>query len=244
MARFLKHVGKHGDRKVAVIFRQIPGEEHMCLVTYTELLNQNMHDPLMSCIESPQGQATENLGDALNRAYTKDGQIILQTLHREGMMKKVQTELVMMTPAPNQRIKLSELNSMLNEMAKGEEAVRRLAEIDASRGLQDPKDVAKRKRGESTVNITPQQSPANGLLGNNELANNLRNQATRMANEAKGLMAESERLLKEAAQMDGTLSNITTKVKKERVKKIKVVEPVAVPAIKKVSKSKKAATVG
>ena len=44
---FLRHVGKHGDRKVAVIFREVPNEQHMCLVAYTQLLNQNIHDPLM-----------------------------------------------------------------------------------------------------------------------------------------------------------------------------------------------------
>ena len=41
MAAFLRHVGKHGDRKVAVVFREVPGEPHMALVVYTELLNQN-----------------------------------------------------------------------------------------------------------------------------------------------------------------------------------------------------------
>lgn len=206
MARFIKHVGKHGDRKVAVIFRQIPGDEHLCLVVYTETIGQNIHDPLIACIESAEGQQSENLGDALNRAYTKDGKIILQVLHHEGMLKRVQCEQVMMTPSPNQKIKLSELNAMLNEMAKGEEAVRRLAEIDASRGLQDPKDVAKRKRGESTVNIPPSPIKAapQGLLGDGELANNLRQQAVRMTNEAKGLLAEADRLLKEASGLDGT----------------------------------------
>lgn len=242
MARFLKHVGKHGDRKVAVIFRQIPGDDHMCLVVYTELLNQNIHDPLMACIESAEGQASENLADALNRAYTKDGNIILHVIHREGMMKRVQTELVMMTPAPNQKIKLSELNSILNEMSKGEEAVRRLAEIDASRGLQDPKDVAKRMRGESTL-PTPPKNAADGILGNNDLATNLRAQAIRMSNEAKGLMAEAERLLKEASQMEG----VSAKPKKERVKKVKVSQaPVVVPTPtqKKTGRSKKAVVVG
>jgi hypothetical protein len=58
---FLRHVGKHGDRKVAVIFREVPGETHMCLVTYPEVLNRNIHDPLMKCIESDIGQNSENL---------------------------------------------------------------------------------------------------------------------------------------------------------------------------------------
>lgn len=220
MAKFIKHVGKHGDRKVAVVFRQIPGEEHMCLVVYTETLNQNIHDPLIACIESPQGQASENLGDALNRAYTMDGQQILQVVHREGMMKKVQTNQIMMTPSPNQKIKLSELNSILNEMSKGEEAVRKLAEIDASRGLQDPKDVAKRMRGESTVNL-PNAKANSNVLDNSDLANNLRQQALKMASDAKGLMAEAERLLKEAMQMDPIVAE---KPKRASRKKEVVVE--------------------
>lgn len=248
MAKFLKHVGMHGDRKVAVVFRQVPGEEHMALVVYTEYLNQNIHDPLMACIESPQGQASENLADALNRVYTKDGKIILQVLHREGMIKRVQTEQVMMTPAPNQKIKLVELNNILNEMAKGEEAVRRLAEIDASRGLQDPKDVAKRKRGENTVELPPAyaKAPPNGLLGDNELANNLRNQAARMSAEAKGLLAEAERLLTEAAQMDGTpVTAASVAPKKSRTKKAQVeAAPEPVVETKKSTSRKKATVAG
>ena len=64
---FLRHVGKHGDRKVAVVFREVPGEVHMCLVTYTETLNQHIHDPLIKCIDSDIGQNSEHLADALNR---------------------------------------------------------------------------------------------------------------------------------------------------------------------------------
>lgn len=217
MAQFLKHIGKHGDRKVAVLWRQVPGDDHMCLLVYTEVLNQNIHDPLMSCIESHQAQNADNLADELNRVYTRDGKIILQVLHREGMLKKVQTSNIVMTPAPNTSIRLNELNDLLNEMSKGEAAVQKLAEIDASRGLQDPKDVAKRMRGERTVNLPPAKTAARGdeILGNNDLANNLRTQAARMSTEARGLMAEAERLLKEAAQMEGVPAEKKTRAKKE-----------------------------
>ena len=205
MPKFIKHVGKHGDRKVAVVFRQIPGEDHMSLIVYTETLGQNIHDPMMRCIESPEAQSEDNLGEALNRAYTIDGKQILQVIHREGMMKKVQTNQIMMTPAPNQNIKLDELNTLLNEMARGEEAIRKLAEIDSSRGLQDPKDVARRVR-ENTQNKAAKtnQSPVaeDGFLGNTQLATSLRNQAAKMASEAQGLLAESDRLLKQASQLE------------------------------------------
>ena len=64
----IKHIGKHGDRKVAIVFREVPGEEHMCLVIYPEVLPVSMHDAIMRVIDSPEGQAADNLGDALFRA--------------------------------------------------------------------------------------------------------------------------------------------------------------------------------
>ena len=205
---FLRHVGKHGDRKIAVIFREVPGESHMCLVTYTELLGQNIHDPMISCIESDIGQSSENLADALNRMFTKDGRPILQVLHLEGQLKKVNTELIVMTPQPNTKIKLNELNKILDEMKQGESAVKRLAELDKSLGMQDPNFVRKMKGERLNENINKQPSqtttPAQDILGDDQLANTLRQQAERMTAEAKGLMAEAARLEKEAAQLTGT----------------------------------------
>ena len=218
---FLKHVGKHGDRKVAIIFREVPGESHMCLVTYTETLNQHIHDPLIRCIESDIGQHAESLSDALNRTLGMDGQPILFTLHREGLLKKVQTENIVVTPNSKTKIKLNELNKILTEMKQGESAVKRMAEIDQSRGLQTPSDVARRMRESKTRDAkVPATQPliasSNDALGDNAIANNLREQAQKMEAEAKGLLAESARLLSEAATMDPVVKK-ATKVKKAKV---------------------------
>lgn len=212
---FLRHIGKHGDRKVAVIFREVPGEPHMCLVTYPQLLNQHIHDPLMKCIESDIGQNSKNLADALNRTHTTDGVIILQKLHAEGMLKKVNTEQIVMTPQPNTQIKLSELNQILNEMEQGEAAVKKLAEMDDSLGLQDPVDVAKRMRGDQQA---PPVTSAPGALDDANLAQNFLDQATRMESEAKGLLAEAERLKKEAIELNPALKPKKT-AKKATAKK-------------------------
>lgn len=204
---FLRHVGKHGERKVAVIFREVPGEPHMALITYTDLLNRHIHDPMMQCIESSIGQSSENLADALNRQHTADGKYILQVLHSQGLIKKVQTSQIVMTPNSTTTIRLDELNKILDEMQQGEQAVKRLAELDASRGIQDPAEIARRHRGQQAEVAPPATS---GVLGDNQLANNLRQQAARMAAEAKGLLAESDRLLKEANGMDGISPETTT----------------------------------
>ena len=236
---FLKHVGKQGDRKVAIIFREVPGEPHMCLVTFTETLNQHIHDPLIRCIESDIGQHAESLSDALHRTLGLDGNPILQTLHREGLLKKVNTENIIVTPNPQTKIKLSELNKILTEMKQGEDAVKRMADIDQSRGLQTPAEVARRQRENKTRDAKVQQTAPllasnNDALGDNAIANNLRQQAAKMATEAKGLLVESEILMKQANDMDPPLAVKKTKTTKKTV----VVEAPIVETIPKVKKTR------
>jgi hypothetical protein len=213
---FLRHIGKHGDRKVAVVFREVPGEPHMALVVYTEVLGQNIHDPLMTCIESDIGQNSEDLALALNRTHAKDGTIILQKLHAEGMLKKVRTELVVMTPQPGVNIRLDELNKILDEMKQGEEAVKKLTEMDSSMGMQDPLQVAKRLRGDQ--NKAPAQ-PSGDVLGDQALAANLRQQAERMQREAQGLLTEVNRLMEEANALDPAKAVKSTKTAKAEAPK-------------------------
>ena len=216
---FTRHVGKQGDRKVAVVFREVPGEPHMCLVTHTELLNQHIHDPLIQCIESDIGQNSEHLADALNRTHTKDGRIILQVLHAEGQLKKVQTSQILMTPSPNQSIRLDELNTILDEMKQGESAVKRLQELDNSRGMQDPADVVRRMRGNQNPVV-----PTGDLLGDASLAKQRLEQAQKMEREAKGLLAEAQRLTDETKTLDpsvlpsAVIEAKPTKARKTRAK--------------------------
>ena len=226
---FIRHVGKHGDRKVAIIFREVPGEPHMCLVTYTELLNQNVHDPMMQCIESDIGQNSENLADALNRSYTRDGKILLHVLHTEGLLKKVNTELVVMTPAPNTNIKLNELNTILNEMKQGEEATRKLADMDKNLGMTNSRDVVNKLRGNQKQ---PEATPpvGNGVLSDAALAQQRIQQAKKFEMEAKSLLSEAKRLMEEATQLDASVSapeaavtiEATAKVTKPRKSRTKV----------------------
>lgn len=211
---FLRHVGKMGDRKVAIVFREIPGEPHMGLVVNTETLHAQLHDALIRSIESDIGQASEHLADALNRSYTQDGKIILQVLHKEGMLKKVQTAQVLVTPNPTTTIRLDELNKILNDMKQGEDAVRKMADMDQSAGMRTPAEVARKMRDPIV---------SNDVLDDMVLAKQRIEQAEKMEREAKGLLAESQRLRDEAVQMAPSL-------KPKATKKAKVVETVVAPS--------------
>ena len=35
-----KHVGKHNNKKIVVLWRQVPNENHMALVTYSDTSKQ------------------------------------------------------------------------------------------------------------------------------------------------------------------------------------------------------------
>jgi hypothetical protein len=160
----------------------------------------------MKVLEGDVGQQAEEFADALHRSMLPDGRLILETLHRERMIKKIRTADVLMTPLPNQSIRLDELNKMLNEMKKGQEAIKKMAENDASRGLVDPqvKRAAEEafKRGQQPQDQAPAlQSNDSNALSDRDIAANMLSQAKRMEVEAKGMIAEASRMKKEAERM-------------------------------------------
>ena len=224
----IKHIGKHGDRKVAIVFREVPGEEHMCLVVYPDVLPVAMHDAMMKVIESEPGQAAENLGDAMFRSLFNDGRAMLQTLHVEGMIKKVQTRQVTVTPTATSHVNLEEMNGIIRKMKLGEDAIREMAELDNNSGMTGrvrQKDDFGREVGAGS-NLRGAQvagSDAAKALDDASLATNLQQQAARMAAEAKGLLAESDRLMKEAAALSGA-QPVTTAAKPGRPKKVRAAD--------------------
>jgi len=205
----IKHIGKHGDRRVAIVFREVPGEDHMCLVVYPDVLPVAMHDAMMKVIESEPGQAAENLGDALFRSLFNDGRPMLQTLHAEGMIKKVQTKQVTVTPTATSHVNLEEMNSIIRKMKLGEDAIREMADLDANSGMTGrvrQKDDFGREVGapnEFTRGAAVAGSDAARALDDVTIARDLQTQAQRMAAEARSLLAESERLMKEATALGG-----------------------------------------
>jgi len=207
----IKHIGKHGDRKVAIVFREVPGEEHMALVIYPDVLQVSMHDAIMKVIESPVGQEAENLGDALFRSLLPDGRPMLQTLHAEGMIKKVQAKQVVVTPNASSHVNLDEMNGIIRKMKMGEQAIKEMADIDANRGITGKarrRDDFGREVGAPVDGIRAGSAAVAGsdaarALDDAQLARDRLAQAQRMETEARGLLAESARLKAEAEAMAG-----------------------------------------
>ena len=212
---FIRHVGKHGDRNIAILYRQVPGEDHMCLIIQPDVLPAHWHDSIMKVLESDIGQQANELAEALHRNLLPDGRNILETLHFEKMIKKVRTADVIVTPRPGATIRLDELNTMLNEMSKGADAVKKMAQNDASRGLVDAPTkraaTAEFKRSQAEkVSAAKMQADPNSALSDRDIAGNMLTQAQRMEVEAKSMIAEAARMKKEAEKMFPNVTVSTT----------------------------------
>jgi hypothetical protein len=188
----LKHVGKHNNQKIVIVFRQLPGEDDQALIVYPNSLPSLLHDEMMKCLESAVGQASNSINEVFFRTIMADGTSILTSLHVGGFLSKVPANSVTVTPTSNSNedIKLDKLNSLIKQISSGE---------PMGRDLGDP--------------VVPASEQAQ-VLNDEDLAKQRLDQATTMKLEAKRLIAEAERLEKEAqslAPQNATKTKKTTK---------------------------------
>ena len=217
----LKHIGKHNDKRIVLVFRQIPGEEHMCLVLYSDMLPQLVHDEVMKVLESPVGQNSKELADALHRQTMSDGRNCLEVLHKSNYLKKVNTNQVIITPNAKSSVRLDELNTILNEMDKGEDAIKKLADLDKNAGMstkrREPREVGMPANTRSQAAESTNASVAD-VLTDDQLAAQRVAQAAKMKLEAQAMLAEAARLEAEAASFTPTANGKTTTKKATRKK--------------------------
>jgi hypothetical protein len=204
--QFTKHIGKHGDRKVAIVYRTVPGEEHMALVCYPDTLKAGVHDTLMKVIESEPGQQAAELADALFRNLLPDGRPILQTFHKEGMIKKVPTNQIVVTPNATSHVRLDELNKIFDGFEAGDDAKKKMADLDANSGFVDPK--ANRINATDVALHAPVEA-----LDDNALAANLVSQATNLMEEVARMQEQAYALNPSLRPVDATKKKVATKKK-------------------------------
>ena len=171
---FMKHIGTHGDRKVCILFRQVPGEDHMALVIYPETLQAHWQQAIQSVVESDIAQQAEELADALHS----------QSNIRLDELNKMLNEMKLGDAA----IKKMAQNDASRGMVAPE--VKRKAEAEF-------------KASQAAKSSTPQlQATQSGALTDRDIAANMVFQAKQMEVEAKAMIAEAARMKKDAQRMD------------------------------------------
>ena len=211
----IKHVGKHNQRSVAIVYRKVPDEGHMALVMYTDSLPMMVHDEAMKVLESELGQNAKELADALFRHVMPDGNNCLTYIHRAGYLKKVPCNQVIVTPTAKASVRLDELNDILDKLEAGGEAAQRLEDIDKNRGikgvLQEGREVG--MPAQPITGTTSADVAGTGVLSDSDIAQQRLDQAVRMEAEAKSLLAEAKRLKAEAAELKPAKAKAPAKTK-------------------------------
>jgi hypothetical protein len=211
----IKHVGKHNQRRVAIVYRTVPDEDHMALVVYADAMPMMVHDEVMKVIESDVGQNAKELADALFRTTMADGTNCLTTLHKGGWLKKVPCNQVIVTPTSKSTCRLDELNNLLKKIEDGGDAAKALADMDANRGI---KGVIQEGRELGQPAVDPTRTTAGDVSGDvltdDVLATQRTEQANKMEAEAKALLAEAKRLKQEATQLSQPKAKNVGKTKK------------------------------
>lgn len=230
----IKHVGRHNNKKVVVVFRELPDMEHMALVVYPDTIAANFHDPLMEVVESISGQQSNDLSEVLHRNLFPDGTNMLTKLHQSGWLKKVPTNQVILVSSAKSQHRLDEINTIINKLKVGGEGARELAELDAQSGMYDPakiadvQDVSQFAAMDEVTEVLGE-----GVLDNAALAKAKLEQVAEMQSQLSGLQAEIASLTEEAYEMDPSLRPKKAAAKKTTSKKA---------AAKKSSSRKRAVT--
>lgn len=195
---------KNNGARVAVVFRTLPGDPYSCLVVGTNGLTDSYHDSLMSLIENESTQQANELADVLAVRKFPDGSNMLEWMHTYGHLKKVPTNLVLMTFDPKNQIQLDELNVLIADQ-KGV-ALEDLAIKDASEKSQEsqqPKTKWDKAREEKAAVKEPEVvTPTTSF----ELS------PAEMRSRADALYKEAARLRKEADAIDPPKKKSTKEV--------------------------------
>lgn len=195
----MKHVGKmkNNGARVAVAFRTIPGDPHSALVIGTNGLADAYHDALMSLIESESAQQANELADVLAVRKFPDGSNMLEWLHSRGSLKKVPTNLVLMTPDNKSQIQLDELNILIADQ-KGL-TLEQLAITEGEAIIVEPNAPATQNKWDKA---REDRATAKAAKEEAETISSISLSPAEMRSRADALYKEAARLRKEADAVD------------------------------------------
>jgi hypothetical protein len=186
--RNTKHVGKlaNTQKRVVVMFRELPDDPKHCLVVDTDALPDWMQDNVINAVEAPGAQASANFYEYAERTVLTDGTNMLQTLHKTGRLMKQETDNVIMTPNAEVAVGLTEINNIVREQDADAKVVSPPTDETPMAG----KEVKPGQAAEAPIlDAKPGET-----LDDTQMAKNLLAQAKSFESEAKNLKAQAYEL--------------------------------------------------
>lgn len=192
----MKHVGKmkNNGAKIVIVYRTIPGDSNSALVVGTNALMDSYHDSLMSLVESDNAQQANELADVMSVRRFPDGSNMLQYVHANGLLMKVPTTGVLVTPDNKTSIPLNELNVIIAQQ----------------KGITLDELSIKDSSNSTVPTISEKVIPSNEAVVEPVIPTESLTPAE-MRSKADGLYKEAAKLRKEADEIDPPKSKKTAK---------------------------------
>ena len=184
----MKHIGKmkNNNAKVVVAYRTLPGDPSNALVVGTAQLGESYHNALMNLVQDPMGQQANEFADILAVRKFPDGNTMLSWLHQYGHLKKVPTDMVIMTPTPQSSVALDELNRLIAEQRGVDVADLAITEDVGQKTKQKPAE----SKTETPKTVSTTAETAGGAV----TPEMLRAQADKLMETAKSLLKKAEEM--------------------------------------------------
>lgn len=221
----MKHVGKmkNNSARLAVVYRTLPNDATNALVVGTQGLPDSHHDSLMSLIESDSGQQAYELAEVLATRRFPDGSVMLAYLHTNGHLKKVPTNMVLMTPNSVTQVPLDQLNELIakdrgvsvSELALREDGSLKESEKQDTKSIVPPADSQENKKLVEDAPYHPGYEGAVVQPNEPVTAADLRSMAEKLFKEAQALRRKAEEM--EPPKPKKTQSSKKTKSVDEQV---------------------------
>lgn len=207
--KILKHIGRlqKSGAKVLVAFRTLPGESNYALVLPVAQLQDSYHDSIMKLVETDQAQESFEFGEIMFTRTFPDGRPMLQAMQADGLMAKVPTDTVIMTPAPGAEVELHQLNALIAEQRNCavDDLYLFVSGAPAKKETQVEEIVKVQDLSKEAEPASPKlQAASNEALSDKDIAKSYRSQADAMYKEAA-------RLRKEADSLDPPVKKTTKK---------------------------------
>lgn len=172
MPKMTKHVGTYGEKPCVVVFRELPEDDAHALVILSDSLEGQLHDDVMSVVDSQEGQGSNEISEVFFRRRLTDGENMLEALHTRGKLVKAPVEMVKLTPMPNQSVQLKEINLELKKIAQQSNPPLKTEVDPASMRVETP-------------TVAEGDDPE-------QVANNLLSQASLLEEDAKALLNDAD----------------------------------------------------
>ena len=85
-----------------VVFRELPKKSNPSTYPIMIPLEGQFHDDIMSVVDSPEGQESNNVSEVFLRRRLTDGENMLEALHTRGKLTKVPVDMVKLIVSINQ----------------------------------------------------------------------------------------------------------------------------------------------